>query len=100
MPADYFVQREAPAGSWRQRHPVIRAIVRTLKNTLGAVLVVAGAIMLLTPGQGILAIVIGLSLLDVPGKRAFELRIVRHPTFRRAVNAIRARAGRPPLIVP
>jgi hypothetical protein len=35
-----------------------------------------------TPGQGIVAILIGLSLVDVPGKRALE------------------RAWRPPLVIP
>lgn len=53
--------------------------------------------MLVTPGQGVLTILIGLSLLDLPGKRAVERRLIGNPAVLRAVNALRAKAHRPPL---
>ena len=55
--------------------------------------------MLFTPGQGILSILMGLSLLNVPGKRSMERRIVGNPVVLRTLNAVRARAGRQPLVV-
>jgi hypothetical protein len=100
MPSDYFARPSPPPESWRRRHPAIRITVLLLKNLFGLALVTAGLIMLFTPGQGILAIVAGLSFLDVPGKRTLERRIVANPRMLRAINSLRARAGRPPLQLP
>lgn len=100
MPANYFVRREAPPESWRRRHPVTYAIARVGKNCLGLVLVVAGAIMVFTPGQGLVTLVLGLSLLDLPGKRPLERRLVSSPPVRRALDALRRRARRPPIELP
>lgn len=96
MPADYFVGDGAD-DSWAASHPVVRITVRILKNLVGGVLVAAGLVMLVAPGQGILTILIGLWLMDLPGKRALERRLVSSPAVFDAINAIRARAGRPPL---
>lgn len=100
MPADYFVRGEPGPESWRFRHPVARAAVRIVKNCLGVVLVAAGTIMLFTPGQGVLTLLIGISLLDLPGKRRIEQRLLARRPVRRAIDAMRRRAGRPPLRVP
>lgn len=96
MPADYFVG-DAPHDSWAAHHPAVRLTVLLVKNLLGGLLVLAGVVMLFVPGQGILTILIGLSLLNFPGKRAFERRLVGSPAVFDAINAIRTRAGRPPL---
>jgi hypothetical protein len=74
--------------------------VLTLKNAVGAILLIAGIVMLLTPGQGILAIVIGISMMDLPGKRQLELRLIRNRHVIKAINWIRARHHRPPLKLP
>jgi hypothetical protein len=99
MPSDYFVRSSPSPDSWRVRHPVVRALVLLAKNACGLVLLLAGLIMLFTPGQGVLAILVGLSLMDVPGKKGWERRLVAIPRVQRVLNAIRARAGRPPLEV-
>lgn len=100
MSPDYFISREPGKESWRLRHPVARVLGHAVKNLLGVVFLVAGAAMLFLPGQGVLTILVALGLLDFPGKRRLERSIVRRPSVHRAINAIRARAGRPPLIVP
>lgn len=100
LPADYFTRSELPADSWRARHGVMRLILRVLKNALGLVLAVLGLVMIFTPGQGLVALLVGLSLLDVPGKRKVEVAIIGRPGVLRAINALRARAGRPPLVLP
>jgi hypothetical protein len=51
------------------------------------------------PGPGLVLIVIGVSLLDFPGKRRLEQRVVGRPRVLKAINALRARFGRPPLVV-
>jgi hypothetical protein len=62
-------------------------------------LMVVGALMALPgiPGQGLLTMLIGLSLLSFPGKRRLERRFVRMPALLRAINRLRARFARPPL---
>ncbi|HEX4405955.1 MAG TPA: hypothetical protein VH560_14055 [Polyangia bacterium] len=81
------------------RHPVVRALARVGKNLAGVVLVLLGIVMALpgVPGQGILTMIIGLTLLDFPGKRAFERRLVSRPFILRQLNALRARFRRPAL---
>ena len=96
MPADYFVG-EGSGDSWTAHHPLVRVTVLIVKNLVGGLFVAASIVMLFMPGQGILTILIGLSLLDLPGKRDLERRLVGTPAVFEAINVIRARAGRPPL---
>jgi len=102
MPANYFMEREPSPDSWRSRHGAVRVSLRVLKDLLGALLVLAGIVlaMPLVPGQGILTILIGLSLIDFPGKRNLELKLIRLRTVRKAIDWIRARARQPPLELP
>jgi hypothetical protein len=51
------------------------------------------------PGQGMLTILLGLMLLDVPGKRRLERRIVGRRRILKAINRLRKRFGRPPLVL-
>jgi hypothetical protein len=72
-----------------------------LKNILGVILVCIGIILSLpgVPGQGILTILIGLIMIDIPGKRPFEAKIIKRPTILAAVNDLRARYKKPPLVM-
>jgi hypothetical protein len=97
IPADYFTHEHQPLERWRDYHPVLRRVLIVGKNALGAILFAAGVVMLFTPGQGVLAMLLGVSLLDVPGKRAVERYIVQRPSVLRLVNALRAKADRAPL---
>jgi hypothetical protein len=99
IPPDYFTPRHPPATPWADRHPAVRLTLLVIKNVLGSVLIIAGFVMLFTPGQGILSILVGVSLLNIPGKRALERRIVSNPVVLRALNSVRARAGRAPLVL-
>ncbi len=58
-----------------------------------------GVAMLVLPGQGILAILLGLMMLEFPGKRGMELWLMRRHRIAQAMNWIRAKAGRSPLEV-
>jgi hypothetical protein len=102
MEPDYFLRRTPPPHSWRQQHPAVRVLLRVSKNALGYALVLSGAILSLPliPGQGILTVLVGLSLIDFPGKRALELRLARLRPVLRAINWIRRKADRPPLELP
>jgi UPF0716 family protein affecting phage T7 exclusion len=70
------------------------------KNLCGTVLVLAGVAMLVLPGQGILTIVVGLLLIDFPGKFALEQKLVRRSSVLSAMNWIRTKAHRAPLKPP
>ena len=75
-----------------------RVLARAAKNVAGALLVVLGIVMSIpgVPGQGLLTILIGVVLLDLPGKRALERRILRVRAVRGAVDRLRRRFGREP----
>ncbi len=98
IPANYFSshyqQDFLPNSSWLTRWGAVIG-----KNIAGAVLVLAGIVMLVGPGQGILTILIGLIMLDIPGKRPLEARIIKRPAILAAANALRARYNKEPLIL-
>ena len=100
LPVTYFQEFHCRA-IWVDRHPVLRLTARSGKNVLGAILLVVGMILALpgVPGQGLLTIVIGLMLLDLPGKRRLERRIVGRPRILRTINRLRKRFGSPPLVL-
>jgi hypothetical protein len=100
MPADYFLEDSAGSEWMRRQHPVLRVTLLILKNVFGAILVVGGLIMFLTPGQGILTLVAGILLLNFPGKRRFEIWLVSRKPVNRAIDWIRRRGGRPPILLP
>ncbi|MAE65358.1 MAG: hypothetical protein CMJ18_13890 [Phycisphaeraceae bacterium] len=91
IPTDYFVER-------RRRKPQV-VVARIGKNVVGAVFVVAGVAMLLLPGQGLITMLIGIMLLDLPGKRRLERWLIGRTAVLRSVNWMRRKANRPPLRV-
>jgi hypothetical protein len=98
LPEDHFVRGDGvPA-----KRPAWAVVLLVLKNLAGLALVALGVVLSVpgVPGQGLLTIFAGLLLLDLPGKRRLELRILRRPLLRRAVDGLRARFGRPPLRLP
>ena len=97
LPADYFAppKRDKSRAGWRR--PMLRILWLVGKNFLGAVLVVAGLAMLFLPGQGILTLLLGVSLMDSPGKYRLERWIVTRRPVIAAINALRKRSGAAPL---
>ena len=98
LPANYF-HSSHDREFLVHRHPALRAVGIFAKNLLGLVLVGAGVVMSLpgVPGQGVLTILLGIMLLDFPGKRGLEASIVRRPRVFQAINGVRARFDKPPL---
>ena len=98
LPPNYFHSSHARE-FLTERHPVLRMVGIVVKNIVGLVLVAAGVVMSLpgVPGQGVLTILLGIMLLDFPGKRGLEAGIVRRPKVFQAINAVRARFDKPPL---
>lgn len=100
IPANYFsshyVQDFLPGKPWLVRWSVV-----ILKNVFGLFLILLGIVLSLPgiPGQGFLTILLGLIMMDIPYKRPLEARIVKRPAVLAAVNNLRARYKKPPLIM-
>lgn len=99
LPEDYFLETDRVAHPPWPRQRVLYWVWRLLKNLLGVVLLLAGVEMLFTPGQGVLTILAGLWLMDLPGKRRCELYLIGRPKVLASVNWIRQKAGKPPFQV-
>jgi len=98
IPAEYFTHEHKRLERFNGSHPVVRWSILIGKNLLGALLIVAGVVMIFTPGQGVLSLLLGLTLVDLPGKRTLERKIIQRPSVLKVVNALRSRAGRLPLV--
>ena len=100
LPSNYFHSSHARE-FLVERHPILRALGIIAKNLAGILLVALGVVMSLpgVPGQGVLTILLGIMLLDFPGKRDLEARIVSRPRVLRAVNLLRERFDKQPLIL-
>ena len=100
IPANYFsshyVQDFLPGSPWIVRWGAVIA-----KNIFGVFLIALGIILSLpgVPGQGILTILLGLIMLDIPGKRPLEAWIIKRPSVLSAVNKFRAKYNKPPLLL-
>jgi hypothetical protein len=100
IPANYF-QKNRPHEFWSGRHPAVRLLGMLGKNLLGIVLVALGIVMSIpgVPGQGVLTILLGIMLLDFPGRQEFERKIVSQPRVLKSINKLRHRFGRPELVL-
>jgi hypothetical protein len=98
LPTSHFMPAAVPL---RARHPVARIAIKILRNLLGYALVLFGLVMMLplVPGPGLVFVLLGLSLIDFPGKRALQVRLLQRPAVRNFITSLRARYGRPPFIV-
>ncbi len=97
LPADHFHARrrstdDITARGWRRTRRVGRNAIGLALVALGAVLSVPGV-----PGQGLLTMLMGLVLVDFPGRRRLERALVHRRGVLPAINRLRARFGRPPL---
>lgn len=99
LPADYFLNHAA-RGS-HIRHRAVRLVWILCRNTLGYFLIVLGAILSIpgVPGQGFLTILMGVMLVDFPGKFRVERWLITRRVVLAGVNKLRTGLGRPPLLI-
>lgn len=84
--------------SQKMHKNIVRPGMHLAKILLGLCLVIAGLLMLVLPGQGIITIVIGLSLLPFPGKDKLAHRLLAKKSVRRTLNWLRIKANKAPFI--
>lgn len=95
MPADYFlaahrIRRRGFSARW----------LTIVRNLLAVVLFVAGLLMLMLPGQGLLTLLAALIISDVPGKYQIERWLVLQPGVLKAINWVRQRYRKTPIMSP
>jgi hypothetical protein len=100
LPADYFSTSRSRE-FWTDAHPVARWAGLILKNAAGAALVVLGVVLAMpgVPGPGTLILLMGLLMMDFPGKVRLEQWLIRRPGIFAAINRLRRRYGKCPFDV-
>jgi hypothetical protein len=100
LPEDFFSRHEQEKlGFDTPPRTMGDRLLALLRNAIGLVLVIAGIAMLVLPGQGLLTLFVGAFMMDFPGKRRFQRRILAIPAVLKSINALRKRSGEPPLVV-
>jgi hypothetical protein len=95
LPADHF-RKDHGTNFWPGRHPAIRATGIIGKNILGVLLVGIGILLSVpgVPGQGLLTILLGIMLLNFPGRRRLEQNLLSRPRVLKTINRLRFRFGK------
>ena len=98
LPEDYFIT----ASSISKSHPKSpqKIIVRVAKNAVGFLLTICGIILLFTPGQGMITILIGLCLIDLAIVNQFKKKIINNSKVQKALNWIRIKKSVKPFNFP
>lgn len=76
----------------------INLMINIMKIMVGLFLLICGLVMLVLPGQGLLTMLMGLSLMPFPGKKKLEQTIIARKSVRYSLNWIRMKANKKPFI--
>jgi len=76
----------------------VSLMINIVKIMVGLFLLICGLVMLVLPGQGLLTMLMGLSLMPFPGKNKLEKTIVARKSVRYSLNWIRMKANKKPFI--
>lgn len=90
IPADHFTRPP-------RRH---RPFVRFLRTLIGLLVTAGGVAMLFLPGPGILTMILGLSIIGSDLAARGVRKLIFRPRVLEAINEIRRRRGREPLLPP
>lgn len=90
-PRDLFTRTQPPRGSLSRR---------IARNVFGVFLIAVGVAMLVLPGQGLLSLLAGICLADLPGKQRLLRALAKREPVWRALEHLRNKAGVPPFDAP
>jgi hypothetical protein len=98
LPADHF-SKSRKTKFWAGPRPWVHALKVIGKNIAGVLLVALGIVLSLpgVPGQGLLTVLLGIMLLDFPGRHRLEQKLLSRPSIVNAINKLRGRFEKPPL---
>lgn len=91
LPRDFFT-----------RPPRSKGAAKVFKNILGGLALVAGIALSLpmVPGPGFVLLLVGLALIDFPGRQRRLRKVFSKPGVHRRLNAFRRKLRRPYFLVP
>ncbi len=89
MPDDYLARPPGPRTKGQ----------RVARFALGTVLIALGVALTVLPGQGLMTVLLGLYFVELPFTNRCLRWLLARPKVRRAVDALRHKAGKSPLIV-
>jgi uncharacterized membrane protein len=104
MDKRYFIRRQINAENaivvshLRLINSNLTQLINIAKIIVGVCLLLIGIVMLVLPGQGLITMLIGLSLLPFPGKDKMEQNILSRKSVRTTLNWIRVKAKKKPFI--
>src|SRR5215204_3304900 len=98
LPADHF-SKNRKTKFWSGPRPALHAAKVIRKNIASVVLVALGVVLSLpvVPGQGLLTVLLGIMLLDFPGRERLEQKLLSRPSIVNSINKLRGRFGKKPL---
>jgi len=98
LPKDHFSKRRKTK-FWSGPHPALHAAKVIGKNIAGVLLVALGVVLSIpgVPGQGLLTILLGVMLLDFPGRHRLEQKLLSKPSIVNSINRLRQRFDKEPL---
>jgi hypothetical protein len=97
IPADYFVDRTRPKRAQPLR--ISRLVWSGVRNLVGVAFILMGILMLVLPGQGLLSLLVGVMLTDLPVKYRIARWIIGRPAIRNSINWLRGKAGKGALVL-
>jgi archaellum biogenesis protein FlaJ (TadC family) len=95
IPTDYFSNPKRRKSFLITKRPLLGVILLIVKNLIGLIFLIVGFLLLFIPGQGILTIMIGIILMNFPGKYRLERKLVQRPGVLQGINKIRKKFNRP-----
>ena len=98
LPADHF-SKSRKTKFWSGPRPWLHAAKVIGKNIAGVLLVALGVVLSLpgVPGQGLLTVLLGIMLLDFPGRHRLEQKLLSKPSILNSINKLRGRFKKKPL---
>jgi hypothetical protein len=95
LPADHF-SKSRKTKFWAGPRPWLHAAKVIGKNIGGILLVALGVVLSLpgVPGQGLLTVLLGIMLLDFPGRHRLEQKLLSKPSILNSINKLRERFGK------
>ena len=98
LPRDYFARPKKESGP----KSTGRKIAQIARNIVAVLLIVGGIVLSLpgVPGPGIVVVLLGLVLTDLPGKEKLIRKLAGKPAVLNSMNRVRRRFGRPDLVTP
>ena len=96
LPSNYLLQRlerSSKQGIWYSVASVSRAL-------LGFLVTLLGLVMLITPGPGVIMLLLGISIAEFPGRNRLLIYLATRPNVLSSLNWMRKRHGKPPFIHP